>query len=399
MRMSQELKLVDIDKLIPYANNARTHSDEQIEQIQLSIREFGFVNPILVDRDFNIIAGHGRLLAAKAEGLSKIPCVPVEHLTEAQRKAYMIADNRLAEKAGWDMDILRVELDELRGMDFNIELTGFDISDFEDLLEQERDENKEDAQKVTAPEEEFFLEKEIIDELQAASKVYIMFSGGRDSSVCSFLMIPILKKMGKDFELLFVDTGVEMPSVSEYVVRYAEHFGAKLTVVRNGPDFFSHYESKKMWPNAIYRDCIGVLIKTPAEKYISTQISDGETYMVIRGARGNQATDRSQGQKMYSNKGTGIKGDVLHLNPLYNLTQEAFDGYEKQLSEAFGIWEGYAKGFRRTACWCCPFQTVDQYDTIRKELPFLWDILRRKSDEWEFMGATHIDRYIRTRGL
>lgn len=152
MRMSQELKLVDIDKLIPYANNARTHSDEQIEQIQLSIREFGFVNPILVDRDFNIIAGHGRLLAAKAEGLSKIPCVPVEHLTEAQRKAYMIADNRLAEKAGWDMDILRVELEELREMDFNIELTGFSVDEFEEMDFSELQEAIEDNYEAEPPE-------------------------------------------------------------------------------------------------------------------------------------------------------------------------------------------------------------------------------------------------------
>ena len=110
MEMSEDLKLVDIDKLVPYARNSRTHSPEQIKQIQASIREFGFVNPVLIDGKFNIIAGHGRILAAKAEGLEAVPCVLVEHLTEAQKKAYILADNKLALNAGWDMGRLKIEI-------------------------------------------------------------------------------------------------------------------------------------------------------------------------------------------------------------------------------------------------------------------------------------------------
>lgn len=124
-KYTKRLELVAIDKLIPYANNARTHSDEQIKKIQASLREFGFVNLVLIDKDCGIIAGHGRVEAAKREGITKVPCVWVEHLTEAQKRAYILADNRLAEDAGWDDELLKVELNELTGMDFDVSVTGF----------------------------------------------------------------------------------------------------------------------------------------------------------------------------------------------------------------------------------------------------------------------------------
>lgn len=121
---------VNIDKLVPYANNARKHSSEQINLIQSSLREFGFINPVIIDKEYSIIAGHGRVLAAKKEGIKSIPCVKVEHLTEAQKKAYILADNRLAELSEWDEELLKIEIEELEGFDFDMELLGFDIDDF-----------------------------------------------------------------------------------------------------------------------------------------------------------------------------------------------------------------------------------------------------------------------------
>src|SRR5574344_2011442 len=125
-KTTTEMQLISIDKLVPYVNNARTHSAEQILKLRSSLREFGFINPILIDREFNVIAGHGRLMAAKEEGLTSVPCVYVDHLTEAQKKAYILADNRMAMDAGWDEDLLRVELEALQGFDFDMTLTGFD---------------------------------------------------------------------------------------------------------------------------------------------------------------------------------------------------------------------------------------------------------------------------------
>ena len=134
MQVTDRFEKVSVDKLVPYARNARTHSKEQILQLRASIREFGFLNPILADKDFNIIAGHGRILAAKEEGLKEVPCVFVEHLTEAQKRAYIIADNRLAMNAGWDDEMLAVELADLELADFDLELLGFDAAELNKLM-------------------------------------------------------------------------------------------------------------------------------------------------------------------------------------------------------------------------------------------------------------------------
>lgn len=117
---------VAIDLLIPYVNNAKIHNKEQIEKLAASIREFGFLSPVLIDKDYNIIAGHGRVMAAKKINVTEVPCVFIEGLTEAQRKAYILADNRLGELADWDMDLVNAELEQLIDSSFDIDLTGFE---------------------------------------------------------------------------------------------------------------------------------------------------------------------------------------------------------------------------------------------------------------------------------
>jgi len=118
---------VTLSKLKPYENNAKIHGTGQIEKIKASIEEFGFLTPCLIDEDFNIIAGHGRVMAAKDLGMESVPCVFVEGLTEAQRKTYILADNRLGELGEWDMELVISELEDLQAMDFDIELTGFEL--------------------------------------------------------------------------------------------------------------------------------------------------------------------------------------------------------------------------------------------------------------------------------
>jgi len=131
-----EITHVPAAALRPYARNARTHTPKQIAQIGASIRAFGFNNPILIDRDGEIIAGHGRVAAAKMLGLDTVPCVRLEHLTEAQKRAYILADNKLAEKAGWDREILAIELQHLTeiDVDFDVTITGFEIGEIDLLL-------------------------------------------------------------------------------------------------------------------------------------------------------------------------------------------------------------------------------------------------------------------------
>lgn len=142
---------VEIEKLKPYKNNARTHSDEQIEKIAKSMKEFGFINPVLVDGDLNVIAGHGRILGAKKLGMKEVPCLFIENLTEEQKRAYIIADNRLAEDAGWDKELLKIELEDLKNMNFDITLTGFELEDFDFSMDET--EVIEDEFDETIPEE------------------------------------------------------------------------------------------------------------------------------------------------------------------------------------------------------------------------------------------------------
>ena len=127
-------RLIPTADLIPYARNSRTHSDAQVAKIASSIREFGFINPVITDGANGIVAGHGRVMAAQKLGLKEIPCVEASHLTEAQKRAYIIADNRMALDAGWDAEMLKVELGELKGLDFDLALTGFELGEIESFL-------------------------------------------------------------------------------------------------------------------------------------------------------------------------------------------------------------------------------------------------------------------------
>lgn len=122
---------VKIEKLKPYENNARTHSEEQVEKIAKSIEEFGFINPVIIDSDYGIIAGHGRVLGAKKLGMKEVPCLFVEDLTETQKRAYILADNKLALDAGWDDEILKQEIKALDDLNFDVSIAGFDIEDFD----------------------------------------------------------------------------------------------------------------------------------------------------------------------------------------------------------------------------------------------------------------------------
>ena len=165
-------KTASVAELIPYARNSRTHSPQQVDKIAASIREFGFLNPIIVDGKNGIVAGHGRVMAAQKLGLASLPVIEAAHLTEAQKRAYVIADNRLALDAGWDMEMLRIEIAELRDLAFDLSLTGFNVEEiesfsFDDDAETEMPEladgDREPFQQMT-----FTLHDDQADEVKAA---------------------------------------------------------------------------------------------------------------------------------------------------------------------------------------------------------------------------------------
>jgi ParB-like chromosome segregation protein Spo0J len=143
-----QIESVAVSALSPYARNARTHSDTQVAQIAASIREFGFTNPVLIDAAGGIVAGHGRVLAAQRIGMGQVPCVRLSHLTEAQRRAYVIADNQLALNAGWDIDLLASELADLSALDFDLDLLGFGSDELAGLLGGDAPDGQTDPDEV-----------------------------------------------------------------------------------------------------------------------------------------------------------------------------------------------------------------------------------------------------------
>ena len=165
-------ELMDVDKLIPYVNNARTHSAEQVNKLAGSIKEFGFINPVIIAGDNGILAGHGRVMAAKQLGLKKVPCVAADYLTEAQRKAYILADNKMALDAGWDNELLKVEIESLQEMGFDLEFTGFDEKELAELF----------ASDTEAKEDNFDVDAEL--EKPCFSKTGDVWQLGRHRVIC-----------------------------------------------------------------------------------------------------------------------------------------------------------------------------------------------------------------------
>lgn len=146
-----QIEQIGIATLIPFAKNSRTHSDAQVAQIAASIREFGFTNPVLIDEANGIIAGHGRVMAARKLKLTEVPCIRLAHLSDAQKRAYVIADNKLALNAGWDEAMLKLELADLKALDFDLDLTGFNTDEIDALLAEKGTEGLTDPDDTPAP--------------------------------------------------------------------------------------------------------------------------------------------------------------------------------------------------------------------------------------------------------
>ena len=174
-----KIEYIKTEALIPYARNSRTHSEQQVAQIAASIREFGFTNPVLIDADNGIIAGHGRVMAAQKLGRKDVPCLRLDHLTDAQKRAYVIADNKLALNAGWDDEMLRIELDELKAIDFDLSLIGFDDDELKDIFNGSDDTASESlsenySRKIQAPIYEITGEKPKTSDLYNNEKTLLL---------------------------------------------------------------------------------------------------------------------------------------------------------------------------------------------------------------------------------
>jgi hypothetical protein len=177
-------KTSKVADLVPYARNSRTHSPQQVDKIAASIREFGFLNPVIVDGENGIIAGHGRIMAAQKLGIEEVPVIEASHLTETQKRAYIIADNRLALDAGWDDEMLRVEFDALAEAGFDLELTGFGLDEIDAFGDDKNiTEGNLYTQKVDAPVYEPIGEKPAIEELYNDEKAMGLIEDIKQSNI------------------------------------------------------------------------------------------------------------------------------------------------------------------------------------------------------------------------
>jgi len=202
--MTSKIEYVSIDTLIPYARNARTHSDVQVAQIAASITEFGWTNPILVDGAKGVIAGHGRLLAARKLGHDEVPVIELSHLTDTQKRAYIIADNKLSLNAGWDDEVLSVEMEELDDKGFDLTLTGFDDDEAADLnLDQEKNPY---TQKADTPVYEPIAEKPDVTELYNDERTFSLIANIKSAKLPQaekdFLMLAAGRHTVLDFEAI-----------------------------------------------------------------------------------------------------------------------------------------------------------------------------------------------------
>jgi DNA modification methylase len=245
---------VAVEALIPYAKNSRTHDDAQVAQIAASIKEFGWTNPILVDGDKGIIAGHGRLMAARKLGLTKVPVIELKDMTEAQKKAYVIADNKLAMNAGWDMDFLKLELQDLEDADFDLSLTGFDDKELDALLAPEITEGLTDEDSVPD------IPKEPITKL---GDIYIL---GNHRLMCgdstSTDAVDNLLEFGKA-DMVFTDPPYNMDFTGGIHADGSKSFNAKHGGIKN--DKMSKTEAENFFDainSIIYAYCVGAFYIT-----------------------------------------------------------------------------------------------------------------------------------------
>jgi hypothetical protein len=202
------VKITDkkVSELIPYVNNSRTHSEEQISQIAASIQEFGWTNPILIDDRNSIIAGHGRLLAARKMNLETVPTIQLKDLTEAQKKAYVIADNQLATNASWNHNLLKIELQNLQELGFNVDILGFDAEELSEILEEDEETENAYTQKVDIPTYEPSEIKPDVKDLYNDSKAFDLIAKIKAAKLPQaekdFLMLTVGRHVVLNFQLI-----------------------------------------------------------------------------------------------------------------------------------------------------------------------------------------------------
>lgn len=348
--------LIPLEELEEFQGNLKKITRANLDKLKRRIMK-SFDAPIHVwerpDGSKKILDGHQRRKALRElsdEGY-EIPPLPVDYIyakdeKEARQKLLGITSQygefEMEELGEWMRELDADDADTIR------------LSDGELKIKIEEDEEPEFPDVETA-----MLEEDILKH----DRFYFAFSGGKDSALSLFKMLPVLKQENKAYEVLYVDTGVEFPDLLEYIYRITGILGVELKVLHPRKNFYDVYSRNKKWPDSIFRDCIETLINDSLDRYCN---ESGEPYVLIRGGRPDQKTSRSGMKKIQKIKSKPL---MTIYNPLYDLTKKE---YEAEL-EKIPLWDGYKKGFARTACWCCPFQNPQQWDAMKIHYPVLYE--------------------------
>jgi 3'-phosphoadenosine 5'-phosphosulfate sulfotransferase (PAPS reductase)/FAD synthetase len=373
--MQMRIQEMPIDKVIPYENNPRVN-DQAVDAVAASIKEFGFRTPILCDGEGVIIAGHTRLKAAKKLGLKTVPVIVADDLPPSKVQALRIADNQLSTLATWDESLLEIELSALQSADYDLSVLGFDEEELARLLAGDSGEADEDEE--VTPTELASVKPEALSIIEESDRVVLQFSGGKDSTVAINWTRGVCEKLGKPLEAVFCETGAEFPDLTAHVIRVCERLGVKLVLLHPRENILAHYMAKREWPNSIFRDCLHKFINDPVNRHLRQY--EGEKVICVRGGRSDQKTSVSKSD-IYQEVKDGNRV-VRLLNPFFGVDKTE---YERALEGVKPLlWRGYELGFIRTACWMCPFQKVDQWETLKQHYPMLWEEMRRLAGELEY---------------
>ncbi len=363
---------IKINELENFQNdNFKEFSEESSEKLKKAIIKYGIFSPIFVWKK-KIIDGHHRvkvLKELKKEGY-EFGDIPVFRILAGNEKdaaeKLLIFNSRYAEitKGGLDYFLADFEIGKE-------DLKDIQLSDFPDFdLEEEI--KKDD--KITFT-DKIEINKEILQKINKEKNIYFSFSGGQDSSLAFFSVFPFIEDK-KKIELLFVETGVEIPDIKNYVLSFASFFGVKLNILKPKKDFLQHFEEKKAFPCPIFRDCISLFINDPLDDFVFKE--GNEKGLLIRGGRAKQKIKGGKSKEFYSVfPRKSRKKELFLFNPLFSLSDKAFSSlklsFEKEVK--VGLWKGYSLGFKRTSCWICPFQQKEHYVILKKYYPLLFSIL------------------------
>lgn len=364
----------------PYEGNPRINK-QAVAAVARSIEQFGFRQPVVVDKHGVIVVGHTRWLAAKKLKLAKIPVHVATDLSAAKARAYRLADNRTGDLAEWDLELLPGELKALAKTSVDLAGVGFDAEAVRKLLTGSEGYKAgegyiADTVKKWRGDKSFYqCPGPFRKKVDRAEVIVVQFSGGKDSSACLLWARHNWPK--KRLVGVFSDPGVEFPGMGQHVVDAAASLKAEAVILKPKDEWWAWLAKAGEWPSLLFRPCAHKMIHGPFGRWMRDNMPAGKTVILT----GSRAEEAGRGSKKTPTSDLSSLGSAAkkypHFAPMYNVRKETIGQALRQAKVP--LWEGYSRGFVRTACWCCPGQCGAQACALVDNYPGLADDIRR----WE----------------